>query len=396
MVPRNSNMNEVIATSLTTMINAVEGERLKPRPNIERGKALDEIIYTYLDNDPKRPIPQVDDERDCLRKTIAELLQKVQNNDLIGFSEIVKPLFNDYDTTPDFIKSLWLEISALNVGEKYSEFSFYLPKIHDPELFKDQTVLALDDTKKYTTITLRGAEGLIKENLSAVLYVKPDKNMSGKRMVQTIDNCLQDKTGQIYLENYMPLVMEDATLKIGGKEATFTFSSLKAWGLVESKPKDMILVLNYEKDDGVEMKQCYQSWAYEAKPADKPDPGFAAKVTSKKISANKEGKGSLEVTVMFKQKTDLQTKPETNIHRAIFIELEGADYSIGSSRPENIATDDKNLKIIQVTNSGTIKLALENLNDEVPVTVSAWAGTASTKQYRHDDIRIDVVRERGK
>jgi hypothetical protein len=323
--------------SRATFVDAERGTQLALRPPLVVQNQLEEIKTRF-----KFAESLVCDGKET--KTVdflEDLVGSVQKSESVEFLETLQSC----GASSRYLTSLWADLASVIPGGLFNSTAFDLPQPSRPKLFPvDQTALLLDDLTDKSTVVLQGGKGLETDRLSAVLKVKTAKK-------------------EIHL------LSQTVTGRSAGKEVSFTFPSLAVWNLKSEaeKPDGVSVTVTYDKESmpcplAVKMRdeQLYDV-RYLGK-ANKPTPkapGFSLQSATKAIRADKEGKGTLDLTIA-QDKGSAVAKVQVSLIGAEIDKAVQGNTTVGDAPGVEFTAP-----------IGTVRLYLRNLSTHSPVTISA-------------------------
>ncbi len=387
MVPRTHNITlmvlapieseSIAVASRTTMRNARKGTVLRGRSDLEMAEIYDDVLEVYsLERDKGN------------RKIIGSLLGYAQDNNLGAFTAEAMKLrcIGEVPTgapgedckkhTKRYAKAIWLNVISMMIGSQYGSTHFDLPGVPGPEPFtEDQTVLLMDDTKTKTIASLTGGKNIKKKYLSAVLRVQDGKNetvtVTDKRGAK-----IGKKTVCVKKKGMNNFVAEGVEVTGGGKKATFTFPSLKAWGYPGQwgcADGDRLIEVTYKGEcfGAKGGSACIYNTLYKAKSKKKEDkkPKVAVTVAAKKVVVqfkDAEISGTATLDVSFVRGKKYTGKVAINVAGVDVVSLKSKHRKGSNGKLIELIPKDGRYSLDQ---NDTLIFTLKNLTEESKVVI---------------------------
>jgi len=342
---RSAVLKQQLRIASTVSYRDVESGELLPREDgLERVRAVQEVISDFQS------------KKGHISPAIAkDILLSIFTNDFREFKAILrdeeKKLGIDRLNERDF----WNAIIERLGRSGYIGDNVDLPQTPDVELPGDQTVLLLDDGVNRTVASLIGGQGLDSTNLRAVLTVP-----------------LKDG-GTIRLPAY------EAAFDGPGRDPTFTFRSIAAWGAKPDETHDdsthipgAELKLSWKKTGGYERRGDAPKDRVTVPMHDvhyrqigQEEPVYIRLGKTAFGIKPKDGKGKLRVHVEF-------LRPDGKAPAGLAeLAIEGGD--IVKATTATLADVEPSLGKITLSESTTLTLEMENLTTKSKVTVDAVA-----------------------
>jgi hypothetical protein len=382
MVPRTHNITLLVLVPDEERRMAVLADTMMM--HVKRGTILESANPSYVE----KKIHDIANNYgvESFEKCI-DLLTLTQVNRWDDFIEICKKstIYNGI-----YCNTLWLELAAANQYSTFASAEFGLPPVPEPAIANTQSVLFFDNEEKGAVARLGGTTNIVPNNLSAILYMKPECTVPQLTKAQyecADENECQDKRKCQNVENYYPFVASDIGITENGRTIDITLPSLKALGFKKEGDCDLKLEVTYkrwhdEKDDPT-YRNCFENILYierEKAEEEEKHPGFSVAVNSKVIVVE-DDKGNVDLVLK---------KAKEGGAEKIFFDMfkEKVERITDVTDPEkeaNIPWDNKNKKWY-INSDGKVRIYFKNLQKNTEVVIRLH----NEKDVRHDDISLLV------